>query len=169
MTLHTPTPPLHGRTIAGGSSQHGRITSDALTTTAHQIFSATLQDVLEGRVLARAKPTSWRYVFDNGAADIVQREGKWVFASHSTDFSMDEALAVASEIAIAKDYELRGLAIPAVYATALWLHAPGEDILIPVAPTPSALTANHRYGEATFTAALVPLAQKRALIRGDQA
>ena len=65
----------------------------------------------------------------------------------------------AQEPLQARHYELRLLRIPAVYAVALWLHAPDGDLLIPVSPAPPPLRANEPYDAAAFSAALRPLAE----------
>lgn len=175
MTIHYKSAPAEGLTIAQSAEvkprpRRARVGTDALRAApeAHRVFTATLQDVIERRVLAAAKPASWRYFVEGGAADIVERDGKLAFASMNTALAdaASDALAVAE--AQEGDFELRTLTVPALNTVALWLHSEGRDLIIPLAPAPSTLKANRAYDEEKFIEALFPLATKRATIRGDQ-
>lgn len=129
----------------------------------HPVYAATAQDVLDGTVLAAAQLIGWRV--------IVSKDGQPLAAVES-DASVNEGPFVAGTVeavtaaeekfaADARDYELRLLRIPAVYAIAIWLHANDADVLIPVAPAPASLRANEPLGEAAFTEALRPQAAKQ--------
>ncbi len=122
----------------------------------HPVYIAAAQDVVDGRVLANARLTGWRA--------IASKDGE-PRAAVETDGSVNEGPFVAGTVeavgvaeqrfgADARDYELRLLRIPAVYAVAIWLHAEDDDLLIPVAPAPASLRANEPAAEAAFTAAL---------------
>ena len=129
----------------------------------HQVFTATLTDVVEDRVLAAAQETSWRDVTGTTAAEVAPRDGRYVLTSENQGpFVAATADALERAKQLDGDYELRVLSIPALYVVALWLHADSTDVLIPLAPAPNGLTANEPYDEASFTAALRPLAEKRS-------
>jgi hypothetical protein len=72
-------------------------------------------------------------------------------ALHQTPFAQAalDALRVAERLpqVTKQDYEIRYLKILAVYFVAVWLHAQSDDILIPLAPCPKSLNANHPYSE----------------------
>ena len=128
----------------------------------HRVYTATLADVLAGRVLNAAQESAWREVTAGAAAEAALRNGEFVITSINEGpfvAATGDALEIARQLD--GDYELRVLSIPAVYTVALWLHAI-DDILIPLAPAPSGLTANQPYNESEFTAALRPLAEKRS-------
>ena len=60
-------------------------------------------------------------------------------------------------------YEVRLLRFSAIYVAALWLKsvAGAADIIVPLAPAPSALQAGKRYTADEFLAAIRPLAAQR--------
>jgi hypothetical protein len=134
----------------------------------HRVFTATLQDVLDRRVLANARETTWRYFLvqnDNepfAAAEVAENavshvnEGPFVRGTADAMVRAEQAGGGS-----AQTYELRLLRIPALYTIAVWLRAPGDDLLIPAAPAPPPLVANETYREESFTTALLPLAQTR--------
>jgi hypothetical protein len=129
----------------------------------HPVYTASAQHVIDGGVLAAAQLTGWR--------SIVSKDGQPVAALES-DGSVHQGPFVAGTVDAARvaeerfggdarDFELRLLRIPAAYTVALWLHAPDDDVLIPLAPAPPSLRPNQPVSEAEFTAALQPLAQAR--------
>jgi hypothetical protein len=134
----------------------------------HRVFSATLQDVMGGRVLTNALETSWRYFLVHGdsepfaAAEVTGddlshvNEGPFVQGSANAMIAAEQLDATRQ-----RDYELRLLRIPALYTVAIWLTSPDDDVLIPAEPAPEPLVANQSYDEAHFTDALRPLAELR--------
>jgi hypothetical protein len=133
----------------------------------HRVFTATLADVRGRRVLADAQESAWRDVTGNAAAETASRDGQFIITSINEGpfvAATGEAMLVAHDLDAVKkrDYELRVLTIPSLYTFALWLRRDDDDILIPMSPAPSGLTANQPYDEATFTDGLRPLAEKRA-------
>ncbi|HJQ40785.1 MAG TPA: hypothetical protein VKB93_26910 [Thermoanaerobaculia bacterium] len=134
----------------------------ALRVGAHQVFTATLTDVLERRVLAAAQATSWRDVAGTSAAEVAPREGEYVLTSiNEGPFATATHDALDRARQLEGDYELRVLTIPSLYLFALWLH--GEnDVVIPMDPAPTGLNANEPYNEVRLTEALRPLAERRS-------
>ncbi|PYQ31389.1 MAG: hypothetical protein DMF56_05705 [Acidobacteria bacterium] len=129
----------------------------------HRVFTATLADVLAGRVLNAAQESAWRDVTAGAAAEVASRNGEFVITSiNEGPFVAATADALETARQLDGDYELRVLSIPAVYVVALWLYADAGSILIPLSPAPSGLTANQPYNESSFTEALRPLAEKRS-------
>ena len=129
----------------------------------HRVYTATLADVLAGRVLNAAQESAWRDVSPGAAAEAALRNGEFVITSiNEGPFVAATADALETARQLDGDYELRVLSIPAVYVVALWLYADAGSILIPLSPAPSGLNANQPYNEPDFTAALRPLAEKRS-------
>ncbi|HYU25686.1 MAG TPA: hypothetical protein VEO74_10815 [Thermoanaerobaculia bacterium] len=134
----------------------------------HQVFSATIADVLAGLVLANARETTWRFFLVHrgdepfAAAEVAGdalshvNEGPFVDGTASAMIKAEQ-YAASNE----HNYEMRLLRIPALYTLAVWLTAPGDDVLIPAAPAPAPLVANEVYREESFTSALRPLAEIR--------
>jgi hypothetical protein len=58
-------------------------------------------------------------------------------------------------------YEMRLLHVPALYTMALWLHGDGNDVLVPLAPSPDGVEPNRAYPADEL---LAILAEKAALI-----
>jgi hypothetical protein len=137
----------------------------------HRVFVASLDDVLSGNVLRNAAETAWRFFLMNAGDDafatsevtgstVTQiNEGPFVQGTASAMIAAEGLDAVRT-----RDYELRLLRIPALYTLAVWLTAPGDDILVPAAPATPPLVPNQPYNEAQFTAALLPLATKRKAV-----
>jgi len=59
-----------------------------------------------------------------------------------------------------KTVELRVLFISALHVVAIWLHADGEELLIPIEPTPKELAVTQLYSEAALLALLKPAADQ---------
>lgn len=147
---------------------------------AHGVYFVPLDALAEGKLLAAAKQTSWRYLLvqDNaaiGEAELTagRRGGKGA-AARSLEFASlthgPFAPATVNAVGVAErlpqvaraDYELRLLRIPAVYFVALWLHRGDDDILVPMGDPPAGLKPNEPYGEAAVIAALrAPAEQAR--------
>ncbi|HTS23306.1 MAG TPA: hypothetical protein VMN79_16035 [Casimicrobiaceae bacterium] len=138
----------------------------------HPVYFVPLDALAEGKLLAAAKQTSWRYLIvqDNDAvaeAELtVGRRGAKSAAARPLAFAglthgpfaaaTVDALHAAERLPqVARDdYELRLLRIPAVYFVALWLHGAKEDLLIPMGNPPGGLKSNHPYSEAAIVRAL---------------
>jgi hypothetical protein len=145
------------------------VTHEVSVTQPHRVFTATLNDVLVGRVLANAQETTWRYfLVHKGEEPFASAEvaGNEIANVNEGPFVQGTAVAmIAAEQLDAprhRDYELRLLRIPALYTVAVWLTAEGDDLLIPADPAPEPLVANQPYTEASFVEALRPLAEVRS-------
>jgi hypothetical protein len=130
------------------------------------VYAAGAQDVINERVLDDARLAAWLTILSSEGEVVAAAEvGGDLQFSRMYEGSFVAGLAEAVRQAEERfaddnrDYELRLLRIPAVYAVALWLHAGDADVLLPVAPAPRALRANALYGADELTAALRPIAQ----------
>ena len=130
------------------------------------VYAAGAQDIINERVIGNARLTAWLTILSNEGEVVAAAEvGGDLQFSRMYEGSFVAGLAEAvrqAEVRFAddnRDYELRLLRIPAVYAVALWLHAADADVLLPIAPAPRALRANALYGADELTAALRPIAE----------
>lgn len=139
---------------------------------AHGVYFVPLDALAEGKLLAAARQTSWRYLLVQDNAAIAEaeltagRRGAKGAAARSLEFASlthgpfasatVEALGAAERLPqVARaDYELRLLRVPAVYFVALWLHRADDDILVPMGDPPAGLERNEPYGEAAVIEAL---------------
>jgi hypothetical protein len=139
---------------------------------AHGVYFVPLDALAEGKLLAAAKQTSWRYLLVQDNEPIAEaeltagRRGAKGPASRALEFvslthgpfapGTVEALGAAERLpqVASADYELRVLRIPAVYFVALWLHGANDDILIPMGDAPAGLKRNEPYSEAAVIDAL---------------
>jgi len=140
----------------------------------YAVFSAQLEDVLpDGRGLLQAdRPTSWQYVVRdrNGVIVALSEVANGTPCQYASQQSPVVAEAVLKAIQDAEkldavkqsDYELRILRVPELYLLAVWLHAPNDDVLLPVRPFTRILGDGSSFTEKQVVAALRPLAQVRA-------
>ncbi|MEV0566772.1 hypothetical protein [Dactylosporangium sp. NPDC050588] len=160
MPLHLPDPPSgahdHVKSRLHTLAAHGGLHTKALRgaradqldlSTPHQVFTLGADDIAAGGGLDRAEPAGWRYLVESAgqvvasaetmpAPDGTQRfanvnEGPFVDAT-------DKAMKVVRKLPKleAAGFELRLLRVPSLYLTALWLHSPAEDLLVPLQPSP---------------------------------
>ena len=141
----------------------------------HPVYVAGLDDLADGKLLAAAKQTGWRYLLVHGDAAVGEaelsaetraprgaksgrsKEPQFLGLTHGPFAAATiDALHAAERLPqIEKaDYELRLLKVPAVYLVALWLHSGSEDILIPLGQPPAKLKKNRPYTEAGIIRAL---------------
>jgi len=119
---------------------------DLELSTPHQVFVMDPDDAEAGGGLARARPVGWRFLVESGgevlasaeSADQLEGPGSPSFAEGQAVTSTATAVRAAQALPqVAKGgFELRLLRIPAMYLTALWLHASHADLLIPLDPSP---------------------------------
>ena len=140
----------------------------------HLVYFVGLNDLVEGRILSAAQPTSWRYILldqqnVHAAAEVaIDAAGEVVGFSHldrgpfveSTIAGID--FAEKFEASLGVDYELRLLTAPSVYFVGHWLHGP-DDLIVPLAPAPGALEPEHAYTEDETIVALRELIDRRTL------
>ena len=121
----------------------------------HQVFTLGLSDLVADNGLTAAQPTGWRYLIQDGATALASAEAVSTGSGNEHVFSaFNEGPFVASTAAAlsslqdqpqvaAGSYEPRLLDVPALHAMALWLHATGagEDLMVPLAPSPVASPA----------------------------
>ncbi|MDQ3692091.1 MAG: hypothetical protein M3464_00485 [Chloroflexota bacterium] len=156
-------------------------------TVPHQVFVMRTSDLANGASIEdQARPFSWRHLVQDSdrqtiASVEVTRDsssGSFQFAqfepgpfAKSTEAEIKTALAL--HVVQTGSYELRLLRIPALYAVALWLkdEGLGPDLLLPLAPTPLGVEADHVYTADQFLDALRDLAKRRGSTRpgGDVA
>ena len=135
----------------------------------HKVYTVSLRDLAERRLLDAATEVSWSYpLFANsepiGELEIgalPPDEGELAArAFHKTPFTQATVAALReaekSSSTTDEDYEVRFLKIPSVYFAALWLHAAKDDILLPLREPPGRLKSNQEYKEPDVISALRP-------------
>jgi len=135
---------------------------------AYRGYSLSLDDLNNGKGLQNARIGDWHYlVFADGVtiadAQLAEVRGHVEFASLNHG---DLAAATVGALKLAeqspqlqgKTVELRLLFVSALNVVAIWLHADGEELLIPIEPTPRDLAVTRLYSEAALLAALKPAA-----------
>ncbi len=139
------------------------------------IYSASLQDVLDNKLLAGARLTGWQYLILNGdtvsaAAELVSAPAdpaEWQYSVLDQPPSMlvEDAIHAAEVLPQFQqnEYQLRILRAPELHLYAVWLHRLDDEWLIPAAPTTSVLEPNRPYAETELTEALNPFAVSRSL------
>jgi len=139
------------------------------------IYNASLQDVLDNKLLAGARLTGWQYLILNG--DTVRATAELVFAPGDlaewqySVLHQPPAMLVEGAIQAAEglpqfqqhEYQLRILRAPELHLYAVWLHRPDDEWLIPAAPTTSPLEPKRPYTETQLTEALRPFAVSRSV------
>ncbi|MEU8623001.1 hypothetical protein [Streptomyces sp. NPDC048623] len=118
--------------------------------------------VAAGQRPPRTRLAGWRFLVRNGdraiaAADTMLTPDGWSF-SHFFEgpyvTATERALVQAESLAV--PYQPRLLSVPELYMLTLWLHTdteadgastePGpDDLLVPLAPAPPGIAANHSY------------------------
>jgi hypothetical protein len=140
----------------------------------HPVYDVPVGDIAARKGLGRAQVTGWRYLLTSGskvvgAAEVTGGRGgapAEAFAGlNQGPFAAGTAAAIekverAKQFATG-DYELRVLRVPGLYLMALWLHgAKDDDWIIPIAPAPPGLEAEHFYSASDFTARMAGAASK---------
>ncbi|MEB0048688.1 MULTISPECIES: hypothetical protein [unclassified Pseudomonas] len=136
----------------------------------YRSYSLSLEDLAQGKRLKDAALGDWHYlVFADGVtiaeAQLAEKQGHVEFSSLNHG-AMASATVSALELAEnaaqlqGKTVELRVLFISALHVVAIWLHADGDDVLIPIAPTPPELAATQLYSEVSLMALLTPAASR---------
>jgi hypothetical protein len=165
--------------IRGGVDASGRFPQrrgGALSLTVpHQVFTAGLEELAGGQDLAQAvRLTGWRALLEEdrqvvAAAEVPASNCEPAGASINRGAvvqSTVEALETAErhDPVVSEAFEPRLLRIPALYVTALWLHraGAGDDLVIPLAPTPPPLTAGEIYDGPRFAAQVADMARSVA-------
>ncbi|MGE8144171.1 hypothetical protein ACQKP7_03065 [Pseudomonas frederiksbergensis] len=137
---------------------------------AYRGYSLSLEDLNQGKGLKDAKIGDWHYlVFSDGVtiadAQLADVRGHVEFSSLNHG-AMAAATVGALKLAEqspqlqGKTVELRVLFVSAIHLVAIWLHADGEDVLIPIEPTPKEMAVTQLYSEAALLALLKPAANQ---------
>lgn len=134
-------------------------------------YTLSLEDLALGKGLKNATSGNWHYlVFADGTtladAELAEVQGAVEFSSLNHGAiapSTVKALKLAENTPSlqGKSYELRMLFVSALHFVAIWLHVSGaenEDVVIPIAPTPTTLAGTQVYSEAALLALLKPAA-----------
>lgn len=143
----------------------------------YPVYTLGLDSVAAGASLRKAKLAAWRHEFSSGeelvAAEIsAGRRPRFLGLNVNSRFrSVSQELRAATETGKGfanQSYQPRLLQISALGVRALWLKSEPRsrsDVVIPLAPTRTELTANRHYSPAKFIEALRPAAE--ALLRAD--
>jgi hypothetical protein len=195
MTLTLPAPPEEGlgvirAAVAELLSRPGTHAYDAaaevsreeITAAApHRVYYVGADAVAGGRLLGAALLTGWRYILLEGERPLLaaelsfDAEGERLEFSHANDGPFVGAtlrgvrVAEGLEEIRAGDFELRLLESPGLSLSALWFHAEGRDLLMPLPPAPRGLKPYHLYAERKLLAALGAAAARRMQIRDERA
>ncbi len=150
---------------------------DMRVTRGQALYVLGLDDLCEDCGLTDARLVGWRYLVSIGDDPVALAEtatndsGGHVFALINYGpfvAGTVEALAAAEREQSPARANLRVLHAPALYTQALWLHADsGEDVFLPIAPTPTGLEANRRYEMSELLSGLSARARDLAATMGD--
>lgn len=131
----------------------------------YPVYVLGLADVAAGAGVRKAKLSAWRHEF-GAEGEVVSAEVSAGRRPHFAGLNVNSRFrSVLQELRLAaeakdfngKSYEARLLQISALGVRALWLKAKSRshaDVVIPLAPTRSELTAGRHYSFAEFIAAL---------------
>jgi len=115
--------------------------SDLGASDAYPIHVATLEDLLSGNL--PGVPDHWRHLLVQGdtaaaEADLADDEVR-VVAVYRGPRAAGTVRALDQAALLERDYEMRMLEAPSIHLVAVWLHADGDDSLIPVEPDDTGL------------------------------
>lgn len=158
---------LAPKLVAALSSQAAPRLSPTLS---YRVYTLGLRDLETPAAdgLAAARLALWRHTLATDeevvTADVPVGAGPQALAavrSGSADSAVPAAIDALNQVPEVADasYEVSLLQVPALGVRALWLHDPAGragDLVVPVAPVRSELTAGRRYQFAEFAAALRP-------------
>jgi hypothetical protein len=146
-----------------GDTRPGNLSMDS----PHEVFTLGLDQLQFASDLASARSTGWRYLLHEGdrlvasAEAVVTPEGRTAFSQFNSGpfvASTAEALERGQSVAGARTETLvtRLLHVPALYAMALWLYHPGggDDVVLPLRPTPPTVDPDREYSPQDYLAAL---------------
>lgn len=147
----------------------------------HPVYFVGTYDVAAGRLLAAATLVGWRYILLAGERSILaaevsyDREGGQLEFSHTNDGPLVagtlEGVWVSEGLKEVRDadFELRLLEIPDLSIAALWLHAEGQDLLMPIPPARRGLKPLTLYTEEDLLRSVSNDAVERLQIKDDRA
>lgn len=165
---------------AGKDLAFGKMVSTGADVSQPQpIYDASLQDVLDNKLLAGARLIGWQYLILNGdtvraSAELVSVSGdlsQWQYSVLHQPPAMlvEDAIHTAEGLPQFQqnEYQLRILRAPELHLYAVWLHRLGDEWLIPAAPTTSMLKPNRPYTETELNELLHPFAVSRSVAGGQ--
>ncbi len=132
----------------------------------YPVYVLGLTDIAAGASLGKAKLSAWRHEFESAGEVVVAevstgRRPQFSGLNLNSRFrSVQQELRSATDAGkdfAGRSYEPRLLQVSALGVRALWLKSRARtqaDVVIPLAPTRSELTANRHYSPAEFIAAL---------------
>ena len=136
----------------------------------HPIYTLTLEDLVREPSLRSARLVGWRYLVEHAGSPVAAaevgvdgtfnqfNEGPFVRATI-------EAVQLAEQHPAARDssYLVRLIRVPPLYVMALWLNDErgGDDLIVPMPPTPQYLEANRPYTGDEFASLLAEDAKRR--------
>ncbi|GGT45024.1 hypothetical protein ACFFV7_39710 [Nonomuraea spiralis] len=159
MPLNMPEPPgrireetrshlgLIARAVGEGPKLLGEVSPDDVeVSTPHRVFALLVKDIEADGGLQAARPVGWRFLLESGGnvlagaevAETPERTFPPTFYRSSSVGATATAVRAARALPQLEmaGFDLRLLQIPELYQTALWLHSPNTDLLIPLAPSP---------------------------------
>lgn len=148
----------------------------------HAIFDLQADAITQGKGLASARATGFRYPVEvagvsvaaaevhadaSGSANLVANINCGPFVAASAQALNDLAKLAPVNAGQFEACLLRFSAIPLM---AIWLKSTGgaSDLIYPLEPAPSVLVAGKLYSESDFLKAVMPIAQKRVASGGSQ-
>jgi hypothetical protein len=156
-------------------------TDDISVAAPHPVYFVGTDEIAAGRLLEAAALVGWRYILLVGersmlAAEVAyDRESGQLEFSHTNDGPLVagtlEGVRVAEELKEVRDadFELRLLEVPGLSIAALWLHAEGQDLLMPIPPVRRGMKPYRVYTEEELLRLVGGAAVKRLQIRDDRA
>jgi hypothetical protein len=144
-------------------------------TAPHAMYNVSLAAIINEVPIDDAPQTAWRYLVDAGDGAVASSEvaiapgGQLTFAQLNEGpfvAGTEQALRDAEQIPEVANgnYEARVLRVPALDVAALWLKDldGGDDLIVPLDPSPPFLVAGRVYRERELYAALAGPARERA-------
>lgn len=119
---------------------------------AHEVYDVGIRDIQEGKLLAAARPTAWRFIFNQpgsgpAAAEVARStEGPEPYGvTHVNEGPFVQSTIEAMKRLGPSSAVLRLLRVPAIYLYCLWQHKLGDERLMPLSPAPEGLQPYELY------------------------
>ncbi len=168
----------HTRTAAVTA---GGAAGDLEAAAPHPVYFVRADYLAAGGLLAAAELSGWRYIILAGGRAILAaelsfgREGGGLEFSHTNDGPLVEGtvegvrVAEGLEVVGGMEFELRLLELPGLSVAALWFHAEGKDLLMPIPPSRRGLRPFTIYTEGELLKTLRGAAAERLRFEDDRA
>ena len=146
----------------------------------HRVYGVDLNYLAAGSLLEGARLSGWRYVILSEEQPLAveldfNKETKGLEFSHVNDGPYVEGtikgVRAAERLKAVRegDYELRLLEIPGLSLVILWLHAAGQDLLMPLPPAKHGLRPYKTYTDQALLTILRDAAARRLQFKDDKA